>query len=880
VVGAQNITAGSSITVYAITRDANGSFVGNPSATWSLQNITGGVVSGDLVAGGASAVFTGHLVGSANIQAIASTFTGNSGTQTVVPGAANKLAFTTQPVSTTAGATMASVVVQIQDANGNAVSQSGTAITLTLNGSTLYGGTNPRNTAAGGAATFNDLVIRQAGSGLTLAAAGGGLTGTTSSSFNITAAGANKLVFTTQPANTTAGATMATVVVQIQDIYGNAVAQSGTAVTLTLNGSTLYSGTNPQNTDGTGKATFNNLVIRQAGTGLYFSAAGGSLAGVTSTTFNITAGAVTAAQSTVSAAPASVTADGSTTSAITVTLNDANSNPVSGKTVTLAKTSGPGTPTITTTQGTTDSSGHATFTVKSTTAGADIFTATDTTDSVTVTQTATVTFTAGAANAAHSTLSPAAVSITAGGSTTVLTVQARDVNNNNLTTGGSTVVFSLFSGTGSVGSTTDHGNGTYTATVTSPTATGSGTFTATLGGTTVGTAVGASQSVVTYIPGAADATQSTLTPTSASITANGSSTQILTVQAKDAYGNNLTTGGATVTITKSSGTGTISSPVTDVGNGTYTATVTAPTATGSGVFVATLGGAAVKTGTGSQTQATVTYTASSANALTSSVNPALPGASVMFTSTLTAVAPSTGTPTGTVTFKDGAATLGTGALNGSGVATFTTSALSHGNHSITAEYAGDTYFLGSTSSPLAQTIDTPPVGGTHHLVTTTGKNLVVSVSTLANLDYDADHDTLTITAVDTTSQSGSGTSVALTDGGTTITYSPGTYVRADQFTYTISDNYTGGTATSTASVMVRLSPVTYAFYSISVSGGSVYLRGYGIPGHSYDIQKSTDNMATWSTISGPSGVTPAANGIILYTDTLTSPQGDYRLAVH
>ena len=90
--------------------------------------------------------------------------------------------------------------------------------------------------------------------------------------------------------------------------------------------------------------------------------------------------------------------------------------------------------------------------------------------------------------------------------------------------------------------------------------------------------------------------------------ANGASTQLLTVQAEDANGNNLTSGGATVTITKQSGTGTISS-VTDNGTGTYTAIVTSPAAAGSGVFVATIGGSAVQSGGGSQTQATVSYTA-------------------------------------------------------------------------------------------------------------------------------------------------------------------------------------------------------------------------------------------------------------------------------
>lgn len=113
---------------------------------------------------------------------------------------------------------------------------------------------------------------------------------------------------------------------------------------------------------------------------------------VTSASFNVTPGPVSTAQSTVVASPASVTANASMTSTITVTLMDTLSNPISGKTVTLAKTSGPGTPTITTVQGTTSASGVATFTVSSGTTGADVFTATDSTDSLTLATTATVTF--------------------------------------------------------------------------------------------------------------------------------------------------------------------------------------------------------------------------------------------------------------------------------------------------------------------------------------------------------------------------------------------------------------------------------------------------------------------------------------------------------
>jgi len=88
--------------------------------------------------------------------------------------------------------------------------------------------------------------------------------------------------------------------------------------------------------------------------------------------------------------------------------------------------------------------------------------------------------------------------------------------------------------------------------------------------------------------------------------ADGSSTQLLTVQAKDINGNSLLRGGATVLITKLSGIGTVSA-VSDHRNGTYTATVTSTTETGQGIFVATLNGSAVKSGTNIQTESVITF---------------------------------------------------------------------------------------------------------------------------------------------------------------------------------------------------------------------------------------------------------------------------------
>jgi endo-1,4-beta-D-glucanase Y len=111
-----------------------------------------------------------------------------------------------------------------------------------------------------------------------------------------------------------------------------------------------------------------------------------------------------------------------------------------------------------------------------------------------------------------------------------------------------------------------------------------------------------------YVSAPLSATNSTLTPTSTSITADGSSTVTLTVQAKDEDDLNIPSGGLTVTITKDSGLGTIGA-VVDNGDGTYTAVVTSTTTTGTGIFVATIEGNPVNNGGGTQTEATVTYVA-------------------------------------------------------------------------------------------------------------------------------------------------------------------------------------------------------------------------------------------------------------------------------
>jgi hypothetical protein len=90
--------------------------------------------------------------------------------------------------------------------------------------------------------------------------------------------------------------------------------------------------------------------------------------------------------------------------------------------------------------------------------------------------------------------------------------------------------------------------------------------------------------------------------------------------------------------------------------------------------------------------------------VSSSADPSAFGQSVTFTATVQSTAPGSGTPTGSVQFLDGTTVLATQTL-ASGVATYATSTLALGSHSITVSYSGDGNFTPGTSSVLTQTVN-------------------------------------------------------------------------------------------------------------------------------------------------------------------------------
>lgn len=205
---------------------------------------------------------------------------------------------------------------------------------------------------------------------------------------------------------------------------------------------------------------------------------------------------------------------------------------------------------------------------------------------------------------------------------------------------------------------------------------------------------------------AGDADDTTSTSTAKTVTATiKATTNTLTVSPTSAVVN-ATSVALTATVVGYTPTGTVTfkDGTTTIGTATLSGTGTTATATLNTTFstAASHSITAVYAGdandaTSTATAKTVTVTkAVTTTTLTNSVSTAAAGQSVTLTATSTGF-----NPTGTVTFKDGTTTLGTGTLSGTGnsrTATFNAIFSTVASHSITAVYAGDTNNNTSTSA--------------------------------------------------------------------------------------------------------------------------------------------------------------------------------------
>ncbi len=332
---------------------------------------------------------------------------------------------------------------------------------------------------------------------------------------------------------------------------------------------------------------------------------------------------------------------------------------------------------------------------------------------------------------------------------------------------------------------------------------------------------------------------------------------------------------------ESTGTGTTADGKPYTGNGdgvslTGTATGTYNSANVASATTVTFGGVSL-TGTGSTNYSLTTQSAASAaitqattaSVVASSSNPALPGASVRFTNTLSVVSPGAGTPTGTIQFRTNGAAFGSAvSLSGLIANSLATTTLPHGSNTVTAEYAGDGNFFGITNSlSPSQVINTPPTASNASFVRAPGLSYKIRISDLMTTNTaDVDGDTNKLLSFGS-----SGQGATITTNASFIFYLPSTGASSnnnDSFNYTVKDGF-GGTATASISITV-VSAVGTA-QNLTVSGGSVTVHCAGIPGYPYLIQRST-NLVNWTTLASTNA--PSA-GLFDFTDTSPPPSSAY-----
>ena len=602
-VSAAQVTSDNAATVTLTARDS----VGHQELSGGLVVSFGwgsGTASGSFgaVTDNGNGTYTATLTGvKAGSNTIAATIDGQkvtaaTPTVTVVPGAIS-LSKSTITVSAAQVTSSNSVTVTLvaRDGNGNQELGGGLAVSFGL-GSGIAGGafgtvTDHKN------GTYTAAFTRTTAGSNTITATIGGQ-GVTSTPPTVTVVpgpvSLSHSTITTSASQVTSDSSV-TVTLVARDASGNQEISGGLAVKFTL-GSGTAGGTFSTVTDhknGTYTAT---LTGTKAGSNAIIATIGGHAVTSTPPTVTVVPGTVSLSKSTLTLSASQVISGNS--ASVTLVARDSTGNQEFGGGLTVAFGLGTGSASGTISAVTDNGNGTYTATITGTKAGSNTITATIGGQKITSTA-PTVTVVPGAVSLSQSTITVSASQVTSGGTATV-TLVARDANGNQEPSGGLKVALGLGTGSasGTLGTVTDHKNGTYTATFTATTA-GSNTITATIGGQSVTS----TPPTVTVVAGPASVSKSTVTVSASQFTSGNSTTVTLVV--RDANRNQELSGGLKVDFGLSTGSASgIFSVVTDNGNGTYTATFTA-TKAGSNTIAATINGQKV-----SSTPPTVTVTPS------------------------------------------------------------------------------------------------------------------------------------------------------------------------------------------------------------------------------------------------------------------------------
>ena len=741
-------------------------------------------------------------------------------TSTAVSGAASS------------SATLGPITVQEQDAFGNpttaaetvnlASSSTGAKFSATSGGA----GITSISIGAGSSSASFYYGDTKAGTPLITASATGLSAGTQPET--ISAGAATKLGFSpTTPGPGTAGSAIPSVLVQVQDTFGNVVttANSGSVTLSIASGSAQSSFTSGTTSVGvtSGVASFTNLVVNTAGT-YTFTATPSSISGVTSAVNSSSFTVNPAAASTIlisTQPPASVTAGTSFT--VGATLKDSHGNiaTTSSGPVTLAIATNPGSGTLSCgTNPLSASAGVATFSCSINKSGVG-YTLTASATGTTSATTSALNITAGAGT--KLVISSNAFSATAGTSPTSAFTTTLEDNYGNPTTSTSAITVGLSSSS----------TGTYE-------------FATTSGGSTVTsvTLPANTQSVVAYY-GDNKSGSPTITAAGSGLT---SGTQSETVNPTTANKFVFTTGAVSGTATSSATLGPITVQEEDTyGNPTTTAETVnlASNSTGTKEFAATSGGTTITSisipaGSSSATfyygdtkSATPTITASGSLTSATQVETVTAGTGaelVITSSAFSATASTSPTSTFTTTLED---TFGN--------PTTSTSAITVG--------------LGSSST------------GTYEFATTSGGSTVTSVTLPANtasvVAYYGDNKSGSpqIAAAGTGLTSGTQTETVTAAAASKLAFTtqPAGAVHPNAFTtqpkVSVEDTYGNVVTTNTSSVTLAIgtnptsgSTLTCTTNPVAASAGVATFAGckISLAGTGYTL-KATDGTLTAAT---------------------------------
>jgi hypothetical protein len=415
--------------------------------------------------------------------------------------------------------------------------------------------------------------------------------------------------------------------------------------------------------------------------------------GTVSGTATLTQTADPPATVTVALNPTSIIANGTATTTATATVKDAEGTLLANETAVTFKSSDTGEKISTTTNA---GSGTYTATItSSTTVGTPTITATD----GTVSGTAALTQTVGSAAAVTVAVTPAVI-LANGTSTATATATVKDAQGHLLT--GQAVSFKSTDPVQFFGQVSDNGNGTYSVQVRSSTTVGSATITAT--DSSVSPAVAGQGTLVQ----AAGPSTTSLVASSSSLVTNQTVTLFATVDpgpGSPAGAITFANGGAPIA-------NCVAIPITPANPGatcqTSFAASTSPERL-SAVFVPN----SSSTAPGSTGATTITVTPDSTSVLLNVSTPVDVGQTTTYTATVAPPASRSGPvePSGSVEFFDNgspiASCIDQALVKLGATCTLTYNAV--GTHSITARYAGDPNFTGSTAPAQPVSVVLAPV---------------------------------------------------------------------------------------------------------------------------------------------------------------------------